>query len=97
LSITAEKCAFDLTRVRGLAVTFDVRQVPETQPSPVVSFSTACDVMMTVPANRGSPLADVPRQTAFVTRKVFPPSVHVRVCMRVWVALKAAETSAVCG
>src|ERR671925_426976 len=53
--------------------------------------------MTTVPASLGSELVEVPRQTAFVTRNVFPPTVHVRVCIRVWVAVKAAETSDVHG
>ncbi len=66
--MTAERLAFDLALNRGLAtVSLIVRQVPESQPSPVVSFSTAWVAMTTVPASRGSELVDVPRQTAFVT------------------------------
>jgi hypothetical protein len=55
-----------------------VRQVPDIQPSPVVSFTTVREVMTRFPARRGSVLVDVPRQTAFVMRNVFPFRVQVR-------------------
>ena len=74
-----------------------MRQVPETQPSPVVSFRTVRVEMTRLPASRGSALVEVPRQTAFVIRNVLPSCVHVRLCERVWSAVNAAETSAVCG
>ena len=96
LSITAESRAVDFGCIRELAcVVFVVRQVPETQPSPVVSFSTACVVITSLPASRASELVEVPRQTEFVTRNAFPSSLQVRVCIRVCVAVNAAETSEV--
>jgi hypothetical protein len=42
-------------------------------------------------------LVDVPRQTAFVIRNVFPPRVQVRLCERTWSAVNDAETSCVEG
>src|SRR6186997_722414 len=68
LSITADRRASDFARVRGLAVASLVRHVPVAQPSPVVSFNTACVVMLTTPDSRGSVLVAVPRQAAFVMR-----------------------------
>ena len=72
LSITADRRASDLARVRGLAVASLVRHVPVAQPSPVVSFSTVRVVMTRFPDSRASALVDVPRQVAFVTRNTFP-------------------------
>jgi hypothetical protein len=74
-----------------------VRQVPDIQPSPVVSFTTVREEMTRLPASRGSLLVAVPRQTAFVIRNVFPFRVHVRLCERAWSAVNEADTSCVDG
>src|SRR5512132_650193 len=86
LSITA--CRFPLERGRPRLPGFidDVpvlRHVPVSQPSPVVSLTTARVEMTTLPARRTSALVEVPRQTAFVMRNVLPPLVQVRLCERV--------------
>jgi hypothetical protein len=96
LSITADRRAVDLALVCGLPTeVLVVRQVPEAQPSPVVSFSTVRILTTSAPARRGSELVDVPRQVAFVMRKVFPSTSQVRVDIRVWFAVNAADTSEV--
>jgi hypothetical protein len=82
LSITADNRAQDLGRpvFPGLAdeAAAFVRQVPDSHPSPVVSFTTVRVAIVRLPASRGSSLDEVPRQIAFVMRKVFPPRVQVR-------------------
>ena len=54
-----------------------LRQVPVSQPSPVVSLTTVRVEMTTFPARRASALVEVPRQTAFVIRNVLPLLVQV--------------------
>ena len=97
--MTAEKEAADQGRppprvADGFA---RVRQVPVSQPSPVVTFTTARVRRTSWPERRGSVLVDIPRQTLFWMLKTTPFSPwHVRDVNRVNPAVNVAATSDVC-